>query len=97
VEGTLAFVQPAYAWHVEGPPQLAQTSLLIADSVRVGPTLQDLVGGRGGVTPPGTPADLRSILGGLYDAMRRAAREGDWAAFGRAFDSIGTVLGRNRQ
>jgi uncharacterized protein len=97
VEGTLAFVQPAYAWHVEGPPQLAQTSLLIGDSARAGPTLQDLLGGRGGVAPPGTPADLRTILGRLYDAMRRAAREGDWAAFGRAFDSIGTVLGRNRQ
>jgi uncharacterized protein len=94
--GALAFVQPAYAWHVEGAPQLVRTSLLIGDTVRTAPTLQDLVGGRAGAAPR-APADLRATAGRLYDAMRRAAQEGDWAAFGRAFDSIGTILGRSRR
>ena len=94
--GALAFVQPAYDWRVEGAPRLVQTSLLIGDSVRTAATLRDLAGERAGAgsTPPG---DLRATVGRLYDAMRRAAQEGDWGAFGRAFDSIGTVLGRSRQ
>jgi uncharacterized membrane protein (UPF0182 family) len=95
--GALAFIQPAYAWHLEGAPQLVQTSLLLADSVRVGASLQDLAGPRGGAPGQRPPADLRATIGRLYEAMRRAAREGDWPAFGRAFDSIGTVLGRPRQ
>lgn len=94
--GALAFVQPAYAWPLEGAPRLAQTSLIIGDSVRTGPTLQELVGRRASAGPM-APADLRATVGRLYDAMRRAAQQGDWAAFGRAFDSIGTILGRNRQ
>ncbi|MFN2566286.1 MAG: UPF0182 family protein [Gemmatimonadaceae bacterium] len=95
--GTLAFVQPAYAWHFEGPPQLVQVSLLIGDSLRVGATLQDLVGGRSGTALPRAPVDFRSAVGRLYEAMRRAAGDGDWAAFGRALDSIGTLLRQNRQ
>jgi uncharacterized protein len=94
--GSLAFVQPVYAWHLEGAPRLLYTSLLIRDTVRTSPTLRDLVG-RGASAAPRTPADLRATLGRLYDAMRRAAQESDWPAFGRALDSIGTVLGRNRQ
>ncbi|MDQ3949396.1 MAG: UPF0182 family protein [Gemmatimonadota bacterium] len=93
--GALAFIQPAYAWQVEGAPRLVQTSLLIRDTVRAAPTLQALAGGRAGATPRGPP-DFRSTLRRLYDAMRRAARDGDWAAFGRAFDSIGTLVGRGR-
>jgi uncharacterized protein len=93
--GALAFVQPAYEWHLEGAPQLAQTSLLIGDSVRTARTLQELVGGRPAADSR-PPPDLRTTIGRLYDAMRRAASSGDWTAFGRAFDSIGTVLGRNR-
>jgi hypothetical protein len=72
-----------------------QTSLLIDDTTRAAPTLQALAGRRAGEVARG-PVDLRGTVGRLYDAMRRAAREGDWAAFGRAFDSIGTVLGRSR-
>jgi uncharacterized membrane protein (UPF0182 family) len=93
--GALAFVQPAYEWHLEGPPRLAQTSLLIGDTVRTAQTLQELVGGRPNAASR-SPPDLRATVSRLYDAMRRAARNGDWAAFGSAFDSIGTVLGRNR-
>jgi hypothetical protein len=93
--GALAFIQPAFAWPLEGPPRLVQTSLLIDDTTRAAPTLQALAGRRAGEVARG-PVDLRGTVGRLYDAMRRAAREGDWAAFGRAFDSIGTVLGRSR-
>ncbi len=93
--GALAFVQPAYEWHLEGAPRLAQTSLLVGDSVRSAPTLQELVGGQPGPASR-PPPDFRGTVTRLYDAMRRAARDGDWAAFGRAFDSIGTILGRNR-
>jgi hypothetical protein len=96
VAGALAFVQSAYAWHLEGAPRLVHTSLLIGDTVRTAATLQDIVGRRAGAGAA-TPADLRAILGRLYDAMRRAAQEGDWGRFGRAFDSIGTILGRNRR
>jgi hypothetical protein len=28
----------------------------------------------------------------LYDAMRRARATGEWAAFGRAFDSLGIAI-----
>jgi uncharacterized membrane protein (UPF0182 family) len=94
--GALAFVQPAYAWHLEGPPRLVRTALLVDDTVRTAPTLQELAGGSAGGGPR-TPVDLRTALGRLYDAMRRAAEAGDWAAFGRALDSIGTVLGRNQR
>jgi uncharacterized membrane protein (UPF0182 family) len=94
--GGLAFVQPAYAWYLEGAPRLVQTSLLLGDTVRAAPTLQDLAGGRAGAAQR-APADFRGTVGRLYDTMRRAARDGDWAAFGRAFDSIGTILGRTRQ
>jgi uncharacterized membrane protein (UPF0182 family) len=93
--GALAFVQPAYEWHLEGAPRLAQTSLLLGDTVRVAPTLQDLVGTRSSSVSR-SPPDFRATITRLYDTMRRAARDGDWAAFGRAFDSVGTVLGRNR-
>jgi uncharacterized membrane protein (UPF0182 family) len=96
VSGALAFVQPAYEWHLEGAPRLAQTSLLLGDTVRVAPTLHDLVGGRAGPASR-APLDFRGTVARLYDAMRRAARDGDWAAFGRAFDSIGTILGRDRR
>ncbi|MDQ3997171.1 MAG: UPF0182 family protein [Gemmatimonadota bacterium] len=94
--GALAFVQPAYAWHLEGAPRLVQTSLLLGDTVRAAATLHDLVGGRAAGTRM-APADFRGTVERLYEAMRRAARDGDWAAFGRAFDSIGTILRRNRQ
>ena len=94
--GALAFVQPAYAWHLEGAPRLVQTSLLLGDTVRADRTLQDVVGVRAGRERMAS-TDFRSTVERLYEAMRRAARDGDWAAFGRAFDSIGTILGRNRQ
>jgi uncharacterized protein len=93
--GALAFIQPAYAWQLEGAPRLVQTSLLTSDTVQAAPTLQALAGARTGGPPRGA-ADFRGAVGRLYDAMRRAAREGDWAAFGRAFDSIGVLLGRSR-
>jgi len=32
----------------------------------------------------------------LYAAMRDALRRGDWAAFGRAFDELGRLLGPPR-
>jgi hypothetical protein len=94
--GALAFVQPAYAWHLEGPPQLVQTAVLVADSLRAAPTLQS-VAGTAGAAALGAPADFRGAVEQLYDAMRRAVREGDWAGFGRAFDSLGTLLRRSRR
>jgi uncharacterized membrane protein (UPF0182 family) len=93
--GALAFIQPAYAWQIEAAPRLVQTSLLLGDTVRAAPTLQALAGRRAAAAATG-PLDFRGTVGRLYDAMRRAARDGDWAAFGRAFDSLGTILGRRR-
>jgi uncharacterized membrane protein (UPF0182 family) len=37
--------------------------------------------------------DLKTSATALYAAMRDALRRGDWAAFGRAFDALGRVLG----
>jgi uncharacterized membrane protein (UPF0182 family) len=39
------------------------------------------------------PVDFRSRVAELYAHMRDALRRGDWEAFGRAYDALGTLLG----
>jgi uncharacterized membrane protein (UPF0182 family) len=45
---------------------------------------------------PLVAGDLKTSATALYAAMRDALRRGDWAAFGRAFDALGRVLGPQR-
>ena len=46
-----------------------------------------------GTEAPLVAGDLKTSAAALYAAMRDALRRGDWAAFGRAFDALGRVLG----
>ena len=73
---------------------LARVSAVMGDTLRSGPTLAAALG----LVPPGTgavgatPADLRTRAEALYREMRDALRRGDWPAFGRAFEALGTAL-----
>jgi uncharacterized membrane protein (UPF0182 family) len=100
VAGGVVFVQSAYSWRAQGAPALLHVSLLIGDTVRVGPTLAQLVGMTPATTAPNAtvPAtsDLRARAALLYARMRDALRRGDWVAFGAAFDELGRLLGGSR-
>jgi hypothetical protein len=68
---------------------------LSADSVRSARTLLQLAG-RLPISAPLGAGDLRTRVRQLYEEMRNATSRGDWAAFGRAFDTLGAIL-RDRQ
>ncbi len=96
VGGSLAYVQSTYAWHSDGPPTVARVRLLWADSVRTGSTLMQLAGTIPPALPapaPLGPADFRARVEAVYRAMRDAMRRGDFAAFGRAVDELGRLVG----
>ena len=92
--GRPLYLQAGFRWRAGASPQLARIVALSADSARSAPTL----GAALGLAPraPGvasaTPADSRARAEALYGEMRDALRRGDWAAFGRAFDALGTTL-----
>jgi uncharacterized membrane protein (UPF0182 family) len=93
-----AWAQPFYTWRTDGPPTVARVAVLAADSVRTGRTLAAVAGVPARPSPmpaaPATPAQFRARVETLYEAMRAALREGDWNAFGAAYDSLGRLLGR---
>ena len=92
----LAFVQPAYAWRLQGAPSLARVGVLLGDSVHFGHSLSLIAGAHTPVTPAPVAepsSDLRARAATLYAAMREALRRGDWIAFGKAFDALGKLLG----
>jgi uncharacterized membrane protein (UPF0182 family) len=97
MRGTLAFLQPAYAWRGQTPPTLHHVAYLADDTVRVGSSLAQLAGTLPAATPVATgspaPPDLRGRAATLYSRMRDALRRGDWVAFGQAFDELGRLLG----
>lgn len=93
--GQVVLVQPRYDWRGTGAPRLLYVAALSSDSVRSARTLLQLAG-RLPVMTPLSAADLRGRLRELYEEMRRASARGDWAAFGRAFDSLGAILGERR-
>jgi uncharacterized protein len=95
VGGQMLLIQPRYDWRGGGPPRLLYTAALSGDSVRSARTFLQLAG-RLPMSPSLGAADFRARVRQLYDEMRRASAMGDWAAFGRAFDSIGAIL-RERQ
>jgi hypothetical protein len=46
---------------------------------------------------PATPADFRARVALLYDRMHAALQHGDWAAFGRAYQTLGRLLAQPDQ
>jgi uncharacterized protein len=93
--GKPAYLQAAFHWRAGASPALARVAVFAGDSARTGPTLAAALGL---ATPaPGAsataPADVHARAAALYTEMREAMRRGDWSAFGRALDALGTVLG----
>jgi hypothetical protein len=97
LQGSLAFVQTAYAVREDGTPSVARVSALVADSVRSGSTLADALGvmlSGDSSNVPVSEQDFRARVTRLYGAMRAAMRTGDWVAFGKAYTELGVLLGR---
>jgi uncharacterized membrane protein (UPF0182 family) len=98
LQDRLAVVQSVYAWPAEGPPALVRVAAIDRDSVFTGRTLAEAFGVRTAFEPgsdePITDESLRTRAIRLYDAMRDALRRGDWAAFGEAYEALGTLLSR---
>ena len=93
--GKPAYLQAAFRWRAGGVPSLARVATVVGDSVRAASSLAAALG----LSPDSsraiaaTPADLRTRAASLYAEMRDALRRGDWSAFGRAFEALGTALG----
>jgi hypothetical protein len=105
--GTL-FLQTALQTSVEGTWQVRAVAVSDGAQVKVGRTLADALGALGETVErpggtAGTPTGLDPALPGRdsarrwYDTMREAMRQGNWSAFGAAFDSLGRSLGRPPQ
>ncbi|CAN5499169.1 hypothetical protein BH09GEM1_BH09GEM1_17490 [soil metagenome] len=93
------YVQPTFEWRPGANPTLFRVMAARGDSVRTGPTLARALGVS---TDTGATAMLarpsaRPRADSLYRAMRDALGKGDWAAFGRAFDALGGVLGMGKR
>ncbi|MCA0376204.1 MAG: UPF0182 family protein [Gemmatimonadetes bacterium] len=86
----------------DGTLVIARVGVTDGTRLGLGAGLADALADMGAAPPPRggptTPATLREVrdedAGRLYDAMREAARRGDWTAFGAAFDSLGRALRR---
>jgi uncharacterized membrane protein (UPF0182 family) len=87
-------MQPTYRWRPQGIPTLNRIALLADDSARALPPSAASI--TRGSEVPLVAGDLKTSVTALYAAMRDALRRGDWAAFGRAFDALGRVLGPQR-
>ncbi len=103
VSGSIAYVQSTYRWRSDAPPALAHVSLLWGegDSVRTAHTLASMAGAAGvregqPVASVAALASFRDRVNVLYRAMRSALQRGDFTAFGRALDELGTLLGARR-
>ncbi len=94
IGGHPAYFQSVFQWLPGGAPRLVHVSALLGDSVVVAPTLAAMIGGNVSATSPAAPQGFRVRADSLYRLMRAALERGDWAAFGRAFDALGSALGR---
>ena len=90
------YAQPFYRWMPGAIPQLLHEAYLVNDTVRVAPTLRRATGVVLGPSPDvrQSPAEAHRTMVQLYQAMRDALRQGDWLAFGKAFDALGALLDR---
>ncbi len=91
-------VQSHYLTTPDGRPEVLYASLFHNDSVRAGATLMAAAG-----VPipsvreaPLTAEEFRNRVQLLYDNMRDALRQGDWIAFGAAYDALGRLLRMRR-
>jgi uncharacterized membrane protein (UPF0182 family) len=93
VRSGIGFVQPTYRWRPLSIPTLNRIGLLIGDTIRS--AAPGLPGMARAPEPEsrGVPA-VNSSAAAWYAAMRTAMRQGDWAAFGRAFEALGRALGQ---
>lgn len=95
INGHPAYFQSVFQWLPGGTPRLVHVSALVSDSLAVAPTLTAILDGEGPGEPiDTTPPAFRVRADSLYRVMRAALERGDWATFGRAFDALGTALGR---
>jgi len=94
IAGRPAYFQSVFQWLPGGTPRLVHVSALVDDSVAVAPTLAAILGGSGSATTASEPQPFHVRADSLYRVMRSALARGDWVAFGRAFDALGTALGR---
>jgi uncharacterized membrane protein (UPF0182 family) len=94
IRSGIGFVQPTYRWRPQTSPTLNRIALLVGDTVRaLAPSAAPIT--RSTETPLAA-GDLKTSVTALYAAMRDALKRGDWAAFGRAFDELGRLLGPPR-
>ncbi len=96
----IVLIQPAYEWKSDAPPSLAGVAVARDTLVTTGRSLAAALG----VAPPpsadtlpATPADFRARVALLYDRMHAALQHGDWAAFGRAYQTLGRLLAQPDQ
>lgn len=94
-------MQVSYLLRADGTPAVERVALTDGRQTGAGPTLaaalvaigEKPVGGAMPSTVDGLPRG-EGEAARLYDVMRRALQKSDWAAFGAAFDSLGSTLRR---
>jgi hypothetical protein len=95
---------PHYTTRADGAAAVLRVAVSVGDSVpRAGRDVAAAIGisnlpgaGSGPPIQPPAPAEFRARVAALYDAMQSALQRGDLAAFGSAYDALGTLLGRPR-
>jgi uncharacterized membrane protein (UPF0182 family) len=96
----LAFAQPIYRWPEQGAPSLEYVAMLEGDVAQRVVSIQG-GGGEGArigaMSPAASAEELRSRVAALHGAMRAALERGDWSAYGRAFDALGRLVGRQQK
>lgn len=103
----LLFVQTVQGTRGDGTLVLRGVAVSDGRATAVGPTLADALTSLGETVerPNGTSVRGASVAGPddvdvarrWYEAMREAMRQGNWNAFGAAFDSLGRAVGRPPQ
>jgi uncharacterized membrane protein (UPF0182 family) len=94
IDSRPVYFQSVFQWLPGGTPRLVHVSALVNDSLTVAPTLAAVLGGAGISAAPATSQSFRVRADSLYRMMRSALERGDWVSFGRAFDALGSALGR---
>jgi uncharacterized membrane protein (UPF0182 family) len=102
----LLLLQAERITRADGRLAFGQVAITDGRQVGVGPTVaaaltslgETLLPAPGGPTAAADPdAGGGEGAGRWYDAMRQAMKQGNWSAFGAAFDSLGRALGRPPQ
>lgn len=103
----LLFVQTVQGTRADGTLEVRGVAVSDGRATVVGPTLADALTSLGETVerPNGASVQGASVAGPddvepvrrWYEAMREAMRQGNWTAFGAAFDSLGRAVGRPPQ